>query len=229
MQHMTENNNYDLHEATATATWSRLLAGNHRFRDGKAVHPWQDSETRQSLVEGQNPDAAVLACSDSRVPPELIFDTGLGDLFTVRNAGQILDFATLSSLEFAVSELHVSLLVVLGHEQCGTMKVAKKTVETYLEQAQAQATDEIDTFDMARDAMACDTSIIVREVGASLLDAAEAEITDSADVERVHIARTIEQLVDRSSVIAQAVAEERLVIVGARYQLKSGVVEVLSF
>lgn len=73
-------------ESTANATWSRMLQGNRRFAEGKPDHLWQDQETRQTLLDGQNPDAAVLSCSDSRVPPEIIFDQGLGDLFTVRTA-----------------------------------------------------------------------------------------------------------------------------------------------
>lgn len=73
-----------MHESTANATWSRMLQGNKRFAEGKAEHPWQDKETRNMLTDGQKPDAAVLACADSRVPPEIIFDQGLGDLFTVR-------------------------------------------------------------------------------------------------------------------------------------------------
>ena len=66
-------------ESTANATWSRMLQGNRRFAEGKPDHPWQDKETRQTLLDGQNPDAAVLSCSDSRVPPEIIFDQGLGN------------------------------------------------------------------------------------------------------------------------------------------------------
>ena len=85
-----------MHESTANATWSRMLQGNKRFAEGKAEHPWQDKETRNMLTDGQKPDAAVLACADSRVPPEIIFDQGLGDLFTVRTAGQMIDDVRLS-------------------------------------------------------------------------------------------------------------------------------------
>ena len=102
-----------MHESTANATWSRMLQGNKRFAEGKAEHPWQDKETRNMLTDGQKPDAAVLACADSRVPPEIIFDQGLGDLFTVRTAGQMIDDAVIASLEYAVRKLHVSLLCVL--------------------------------------------------------------------------------------------------------------------
>ena len=95
-------------ETTANSTWSRMLAGNRRFAEGNAEHPWRDKETRESLIDTQNPDAAVLSCSDSRVPPEIIFDAGLGDMFTVRTAGEMLDQAVLQTLEYAVSSLHVS-------------------------------------------------------------------------------------------------------------------------
>ena len=113
------------HEPTATSTWSRLLAGNRRFAQGKMTHAWQDCETRESLLDSQRPDAAVLSCSDSRVPPEIIFDAGLGDMFTVRTAGQIIDDSVLASLEYAVDKLHVSLLVILGHQHCGAIQAAE--------------------------------------------------------------------------------------------------------
>ena len=116
-------------ESTANATWSRMLQGNRRFAEGKPDHPWQDQETRQTLLDGQNPDAAVLSCSDSRVPPEIIFDQGLGDLFTVRTAGQLIDSAVIASLEYAVKKLHVSLICVLGHEHCGAIEAAEQELD----------------------------------------------------------------------------------------------------
>ena len=79
MADQTFNDDDTQHEPTATSTWSRLLAGNRRFAQGKMTHAWQDRETRESLIDSQRPDAAVLSCSDSRVPPEIIFDAGLGD------------------------------------------------------------------------------------------------------------------------------------------------------
>jgi carbonic anhydrase len=197
-------------ELTATAAWSRMLAGNHRFAEGKAEHPWQDRETRESLIDVQTPDAAVLSCSDSRVPPEIIFDEGLGDLFTIRSAGQTLDDAVVSSIEFALNALHVSLIVVLGHQNCGAVAAAVK---------------ELETLDHA-----CDSdSIIVRSVGASVEQARQAELDTPQDFERVHVARTIEELVSRSQDIRRALAQEKVMIVGARYKLTTGNVEVLSF
>ncbi|NMN01283.1 carbonate dehydratase [Bifidobacterium sp. DSM 109958] len=219
-------------ETTANATWSRLLAGNRRFAQGKAEHPWQDATTRETLIDRQNPDAAVLACSDSRVPPEIVFDSGLGDLFDVRTAGQIVDDAALASLEYAVAKLHVSLLVVLGHEGCGAIDTAARKLDELI----ASATDDPAGSLEAASAMADlderiaeAESIMLRTVGMSVWQAREAELEAHEDFERVHVAHTIEELVTRSEVIQEALAADRLMIVGARYQLSTGKVEVLSF
>ena len=126
-------------ESTANATWSRMLQGNRRFAEGKPDHPWQDQETRQTLLDGQNPDAAVLSCSDSRVPPEIIFDQGLGDLFTVRTAGQLIDSAVIASLEYAVKKLHVSLICVLGHEHCGAIEAAEQELDDLMHTITSEA------------------------------------------------------------------------------------------
>lgn len=219
-------------ESTANATWSRMLAGNRRFAEGKPEHPWQDRETRESLTDGQHPDAAVLACCDSRVPPEIIFDQGLGDLFTVRTAGQMIDEATLASLEYAVDHLHVSLLVVLGHEGCGAITTAAKEFDALLEHATAEAAGSLEAaeiMDSLDERIAEAESPFLRQVGLSVWQAREAELEAFADIEQVHIARTIEELVTRSEPIQQALAADRLMIVGARYHLNDGKVEVLSF
>lgn len=93
----------------------RLLIGNRRYSALRQVHPRQTGTHRQTLVEGQHPFAAILSCSDSRVPSELFFDQGLGDLFIVRTAGHTVNELVRASLEYAVFALHVPLLLVLGH------------------------------------------------------------------------------------------------------------------
>ncbi|KAA8818998.1 carbonate dehydratase [Bifidobacterium rousetti] len=209
-----------------------MLAGNRRFAEGKAEHPWQDAQTRESLIDRQNPDAAVLSCSDSRVPPEIVFDQGLGDLFTVRTAGQVVDDGVLASLEYAVSELGVSLLVVLGHQGCGAVHMAMDGLDAMLHEATADADDSIaaaELMDSLDERIAESESIIMRSVGMSVWQAREAELEAQDDIERVHVASTIENLVSRSEVIQTALAEDRLMLVGARYQLDTGLVEVLSF
>ena len=107
------------------ATMQFLLDGNRRFVEDRLERPHADGTRRRELVGGQKPLAAVLGCSDSRVPPELVFDQGLGDLFVVRSAGQLADDSNLGSLEFAVAVLGVRLIVVLGHEDCGAVSAAE--------------------------------------------------------------------------------------------------------
>jgi carbonic anhydrase len=99
----------------------RLQIGNERFAAGCPTHPRQDELQRVALLNGQHPFAAILGCSDSRVPPEILFDQGIGDLFVVRTAGNILDDVVVGSLEYAVEHLGVSLVVVLGHQECGAV------------------------------------------------------------------------------------------------------------
>ncbi len=108
--------------------WSRLVAGNARFAAGRPVHPRQDPTYRRGLVGGQEPFACVLGCADSRVPPELLFDQDLGDLFAVRAVGEVLDDAVVGSVEYAVEHLGVRAVVVLGHSGCGAVRAAIELV-----------------------------------------------------------------------------------------------------
>ena len=108
---------------TGRQIWQQLLAGNQRFVQGRSQGR-NLPELRRRLAQGQQPQAAVLCCSDSRVPPELIFDQSLGDLFVVRTAGDVADRAALGSLEYAAEVLRSPVLVVLGHEQCGAVAAA---------------------------------------------------------------------------------------------------------
>jgi len=105
----------------------RLKAGNERFVNDPATPPSVDSEKRKSLVAGQTPFAMVLSCADSRVPPEMIFNVGLGELFIIRTAGEVTDKAVLASIEYGAEHLKVPLLVVMGHDSCGAVKAAVET------------------------------------------------------------------------------------------------------
>ncbi|MFJ9939778.1 carbonic anhydrase [Streptomyces erythrochromogenes] len=108
----------------------RLAAGNHRWRTRHQEHPHESASLRRRLVRGQHPFAVVLGCVDSRVSPELVFDQGLGDLLTVRSAGEVLDEAVLGSIVYGVLELHVPLVLVLAHESCGAVAAAVRADET---------------------------------------------------------------------------------------------------
>lgn len=105
----------------------KLKEGNKRFAQYHMKHPDEYKLRRKELVKGQHPFAAILSCSDSRVPTEIIFDQGLGDLFVIRNAGNVLDEHILGSIEYAVEHLGVNLVVVMGHEACGAVGAAMKT------------------------------------------------------------------------------------------------------
>ncbi|WP_018529754.1 MULTISPECIES: carbonic anhydrase [unclassified Streptomyces] len=101
-----------------------LLDGNLRYAQGRSRHPHQGRGVRQVLAAAQQPFAVVVGCIDSRVPPELVFDQGLGDLLCIRTAGEVLDDAVLGSVQFGVAELGVPLVLVLGHERCGAVAAA---------------------------------------------------------------------------------------------------------
>ncbi|SHI17111.1 carbonic anhydrase [Streptomyces sp. 3214.6] len=109
---------------TADEALRELAAGNRRWRTFCERHPDETPAVRQSLTAGQHPFAVVLGCIDSRVPPELVFDQGLGDLMTVRTAGEVLDEAVLGSVAYGVLELGIPLIMVLGHQSCGAVKAA---------------------------------------------------------------------------------------------------------
>ncbi len=183
--------------------WEALKEGNERFVAGAAEHPDQSVEHRASLTSGQQPFAAVLGCSDSRAPAELIFDQGLGDLFVIRTAGQVLDAAVLGSLEFGVGVLKVPLIVVLGHRSCGAVKATLATV---------------DGGDMpggyVRD--------LVERVTPSVLSGRRDGLKTPEEFETRHATETAAQLLARSAILFNGVAAGSLAIIGATYELADG-------
>ncbi len=109
---------------TAAEALQRLRDGNRRFIDGRSNHDHTSEEWRRSLTRAQHPIAITVGCADSRVPIEIILDQGLGDLFVIRNAGNVLHADVLGSIEYAVDHLDTPLVVILGHEQCGAVTAA---------------------------------------------------------------------------------------------------------
>lgn len=114
---------------TPQEAWETLAEGNRRFVAGDPGHPNQNAERRSTLTSGQEPIAVIFGCSDSRLAAEIIFDVGLGDVFVIRTAGQVIDDAVLGSLEYSVDVLKIPLIVVLGHDSCGAVTA---TVESYI-------------------------------------------------------------------------------------------------
>ncbi|MPY99701.1 MAG: carbonic anhydrase [Actinophytocola sp.] len=182
--------------------WRRLVEGNERFVEARQQHPHQDPPWRETLVNGQEPFACVLGCADSRVPPELVFDQGLGDLFTVRTAGEVLDESIIGSIEYAVAHLHVPLVVVLGHESCGAVTAAVDLVRSG-----HGGTGSIST--------------LVRGIEASVLATPPDDDPDAflaACIVR-QARRVVTQLRERSALIRDAVDSHRLGLVPAVYDL----------
>ncbi|HXI85449.1 MAG TPA: carbonic anhydrase [Verrucomicrobiae bacterium] len=109
---------------TADEALARLKAGNERFVTGKVIHPNEGADRRAEVAKGQDPFAIIVGCSDSRVGPEVVFDQGLGDLFVIRTAGNVVDDVALGSIEYAADHLGVPLILVLGHTRCGAVSAA---------------------------------------------------------------------------------------------------------
>src|SRR4028119_2231189 len=144
-------------EINADLALQKLMEGNKRYVNFKRAYPDQDQVRLKAVAQAQHPFAVVLGCADSRVSPELLFDQGLGDLFVIRVAGNILDDGTLASIEFATAELGVPLVMVLGHQRCGAVKAALEggevpghinrlveAIKPALEVAKAQPGDKLD-------------------------------------------------------------------------------------
>jgi len=123
---------HSTHTEPTTSPWetlASLMEGNRRFVSGNLQHPAQTVERREELAKGQHPKAIVLSCSDSRVPPEILFDQGLGDIFVVRTAGEVAEPSAVASIEYAVEHLGANLIFVLGHTSCGAVKATLTTPE----------------------------------------------------------------------------------------------------
>lgn len=193
---------------TPARAWHEMVRGNERFVAGTPNHPRQDVERRGQLVGAQAPDVALFGCSDSRLAAEIIFDKGLGDLFVVRNAGQIISDSVIGSLEYAVAVLHVPLIVVLGHDECGAVRAAIDSQETRAPQLPPHIHSLIERITPA-----------VLRVRRSLDPGVR---PDATEVGREHLRDTVRQLIESSELISDAVAAGTLAIVGANYRLLEG-------
>jgi len=190
---------------TPGAALKQLLAGNARFVAGKSMHPDLGVERRRSLAGGQHPFATILGCADSRVAPELIFDQGLGDLFVIRVAGNVVDDMVLASIEYSVIHTGSPLVMVLGHERCGAVTAAV--------QALAGKDDEENR----------DTKIgVLAEAIAPSVKAAPADAPDKVEAAVILNAQRAAHQVLASRPLAERVRQGRLAVVSARYDLDDG-------
>ncbi|HVA41632.1 MAG TPA: carbonic anhydrase [Candidatus Binataceae bacterium] len=186
---------------------AQLMAGNQRFRNDATGHPLLHAKRRAELAGGQAPFAVILSCSDSRVPPELIFDQGLGSLFVVRLAGNTVTRAGLESIDYAVDHLGTNLIMVLGHDSCGAVRGA------LAECASKPAAEKLPEIF----ANICPAVGQARKKGGDSLESSAIDLNVTDQVKAL----------ERSALFNQRVADGSLKIVGARYGLESGKVEII--
>ncbi|HLE26020.1 MAG TPA: carbonic anhydrase [Thermodesulfobacteriota bacterium] len=185
-----------------------LMEGNKRFMAVKPLYPNLTPKRRKELSKGQQPFAIIFGCVDSRVPPELVFDRGLGDLFVIRTAGQALDDAALGSIEFGVEKFNIPLVMVLGHEKCGAVAATIEVVEK-----KAVAHGQINTL----------VEIIKPAVGKVM--GQPGDLLENSV--RANIQLTVDKL-KASPLLSKYLDKGKIKIVGARYDLETGVVDIIA-
>ncbi len=194
-----------------TEALERLRAGNARFVANELSRDISDVE-RARLTSGQEPFAVILGCSDSRVPTEVVFDQGLGDLFVIRVAGNIVAPSQIGSIEFAAQKFATRLVVVLGHTHCGAVEA---TIDELQQPAEKQSRN---------------IAAIVSRIRPSVMDLLECgDVTDRDDLicraVRENVRYSANALRHGSDIIEELVGNGKLLIVGAEYSLDTGVVE----
>lgn len=191
-------------QVSADSAIKRLKAGNLRFTSGKSLRPHQDIKRVHEVAQSQKPFAVIVGCSDSRVPSEIIFDQGLGDLFIVRTAGQVSTYASWGSIEFANQLLDARLIVVLGHTKCGAVSAACK-----LPEVQGHIITLVNAIKPAAE--------LAKQLPGDTIDNAV----------KINVAMQVKQLESLEPVLTKAIKKGTLRIVGAVYNLNSGAVEFL--
>jgi carbonic anhydrase len=185
---------------TASEARKKLIDGNERFTAGKPDNKDISAYRRRELSEnGQHPFALIVCCSDSRVPPEILFDQGLGELFVVRTAGNVVDDIGMGSIEYGAEHLHIPLVVVLGHEKCGAVKA---TIDAHGGEVHGCIHAIVDRIDKAR-----------------LKVAGAADPYTACEDENI---RNVVEEIRSNSVIAELLEDRKLEIVGAKYGITDG-------
>src|SRR5713101_4436881 len=190
----------------------RLREGNERFMKGATVSPRRRPEDFRPLAGGQRPMAVIVGCADSRVPPEILFDQGVGDLFVVRVAGNVIGGAGVfvkGSVEYGIAELGVSLVMVLGHSECGAVKAAIKHLDD-------------------RDALPGSIGPLVNSIRPAVLNAKSRPGDQLDNAIRANVEIGVEQLRSLQPIVAPAVKRGAVKVVGAVYDLSTGSVSLIA-
>jgi len=185
--------------SSADAVWTRLIAGNQRFLNGKPASRDPTVE-RKALTNTQHPQVAVLSCSDSRVPSEYVFDAGLGDLFVVRSAGEDDDPISIGSLEYAVEHLGSTVIVVMGHQRCGAVTAACSAGKGESANFEAMIAPILPSCSKTDRAQPHEFDLAIRD----------------------HIHRVAQDILAKSELLRKSSAEGKLTVIEAYYSLDSG-------
>ena len=184
---------------------SKLKEGNGRYTSGSLQHPGQTTERRKELANVQHPFAAIVSCSDSRVPPEIVFDQGLGDLFIVRVAGNVINDEGMGSIEYTVDHLGTRLILVLGHQSCGAVKAARETIA-----AKGKAPGHIESLVTA------------------IKPAVEATAKDDLDTTvKANVKNVVQALRSSTPILKAKVDSGEIQVIGGYYSLDTGAVTFL--
>jgi len=183
----------------------KLKNGNEHFVKVHMKHPDETKLRREELVKGQHPFVAILSCSDSRVPSEIIFDQGLGDIFVIRNAGNVLDEHIIGSIEYAVLHLGIKLVVIMGHQECGAVKSAM---------TDTKETKYIET--------------LKQSIAPAVCLCKKSKDYTYENVVKTHVKLEIEELLKEDCYLNEYIKEHDVKIIPAYYHLDTGKVEFLN-
>ena len=197
---------------SALEALERLQVGNRRFIEGHQTHTGVTREVLEASALGQKPFAIILGCSDSRVPAELIFDQGMGDLFVVRVAGNVVAPSQIGSIEFAATQFGTELAVVLGHSHCGAVQATLDHLQRPGGELSPGLQSVVDRIQPAVEGL----------IDGEFKDDGEALMRAGV---RANVRESVDQLRHGSEVLANLIAGDRLHVVGAEYSLKTGLVE----
>jgi carbonic anhydrase len=198
-------------QVTADEALRQLLAGNHRFMIGEPLTPRRSPEEFRSLAHGQFPEAVIVSCADSRVAPEILFDVGVGEIFVVRVAGNVVDGAGASvkgSIEYAVAELNVPLIVVLGHSGCGAVKAAIQHIND-------------------RDSLPGSINGLVELIKPAVANSKGIVGDPLENAIRQNVKLGVERLQGLQPILAPRVKDGKVKVVGGVYDLSSGTVTMI--
>lgn len=194
-----------------------MKEGNERFVSGKSIHAHQDMETVTNLVKAQNPKCIIVSCSDSRVSPEIVFDQGLGDIFSIRTAGNVMSDYEEGSIEYAVEHLHTPLVIVMGHQGCGAIQAMldseDKLEDGHLKKIKDHVSKIVEKLKSEEE-----EKQVLKESGKNSNLAVQANVMNG-----------VKQLRHSDPILKDAYEKGEINIVGAIYHLDSGEVEFLNF